>query len=493
MQTDWVLIRRLGRELDGQLRNARVVDAGMLARGCIGALFRSHGHVRLVTFDLFGSPPLVMLADGEAPLRPEPGFARTLQSSLRGMRLESVAARRGDRLLRFTFGARSRFGVGTTLDLYCELVPRFGNLVLVKGERVVAAWHEFSLAQNARRIVQAGQPYELPPLPARPRTLAPTGPDVAHLDDGALYVYRTGGVLQQAYVVPLPGFETAELSRDTSLLDMFAEDRHRRDAQSERGDRDRRRVASLKLLDRRERRLLDELEALAAAGANAAERIELRASGERIFGELHELDVGERDAAKERAQALFARYKKLSKSLPHLQARERAVRSMLEATEMLRWELERAGDEELVDVERAIAALERAPEQVPSAQTQRRRRRAHLEFRTPLGSRILVGRSPIENAELTFHVARPRDWWFHARGVPGAHVILARDGRDEPPSEEIEAAAALAAFYSKARDSGTVAVDYALRKHVRRQRNAPPGLVWYEHAQTISAVPKKLV
>jgi hypothetical protein len=86
-------------------------------------------------------------------------------------------------------------------------------------------------------------------------------------------------------------------------------------------------------------------------------------------------------------------------------------------------------------------------------------------------------------------VARPNDLWFHARGTPGAHVILQRDDRQEPPREDIELAAALAAGHSRARGSGKVPVDYVLRKHVRKRPDAPPGLVFYTNAQTITVEP----
>ncbi|MGA8535506.1 MAG: NFACT RNA binding domain-containing protein, partial [Candidatus Tumulicola sp.] len=119
-----------------------------------------------------------------------------------------------------------------------------------------------------------------------------------------------------------------------------------------------------------------------------------------------------------------------------------------------------------------------------------KRKRAFLEFRTRAGSRIVVGRSPSENAEVTFKVARPNDLWFHARGIPGAHVILARDDRAEPPLQDIEAAASLAAHYSKAKASAKVPVDYTLRKHVRKQRDGAPGLVWYTNAKSITTAPR---
>jgi predicted ribosome quality control (RQC) complex YloA/Tae2 family protein len=156
----------------------------------------------------------------------------------------------------------------------------------------------------------------------------------------------------------------------------------------------------------------------------------------------------------------------------------------------LRWESERASDEDLDEVEAAVDALLPRPEaRRPSPP---RRKRALLELRTPHGSRIAVGRSPVENAELTFRHARPNDLWFHARGIPGAHVILSREDRSAAPDEDLRAAASLAAFYSRAKAATSVPVDYTQRKHVRKQRAAPPGLVWYTEARTIVVQPRAI-
>src|SRR5580704_71664 len=252
MLTDWVLIRRLARELDERLRGARVEDAGLLADGRIGLLFRLRGARPLLAIELFGSPPLITLETGELGISPEPGFVRALARSLQGMALASVSARRNDRLLRFSFAARSRFGVGDELDLYVELVPRFGNLVLVKNERVVAARKEFAPSENGRRRVVAGEPYALPPLPARARTISPTEPatDDAALDS-PLYAYRRDGTLVQAYVAPLEGFDDATKTREASLLALFTELRTQEIVRvGERRD-DQRRRTLLKRLDER--------------------------------------------------------------------------------------------------------------------------------------------------------------------------------------------------------------------------------------------------
>jgi predicted ribosome quality control (RQC) complex YloA/Tae2 family protein len=452
MHTDWVLIARLAHELEERLRGRRVEDAGLLPDGRAALVLRRGNERCVLAIDLFSSPPLVTLEDAELGILEEPGFARTLARSLKGMTLTGVASRRSDRLLRFRFSARSRFGVGEELDLYVELVPRFGNIVLVKGESVVAARKEFSPAENPRRPIAPGLPYALPPLPAQPRTI--------------------------------------EVPPEGSVLDLFASARAEQTRHAEKARDLRRRDALLRRLSDRERKLRDELQALSDKRGAAQRREDLRAQGESIFATLYTLADDEREAAKERAASLFAEYKKLGSSLPHIADRERTVLGALQIVDTLRWEAQRAGSEDIEDVETAVDELQRRRAATRSAT--RKRKRRLLELRTPRGSRIVIGRSPVENAELTFHFARPDDLWFHAQGVPGAHVILSRDDRGRVPDEDLQAAASLAAFYSKAQAAASAAVDYTLRKHVRKQRAAPPGLVWYTHAKTIVTQPQSV-
>jgi predicted ribosome quality control (RQC) complex YloA/Tae2 family protein len=491
MLTDWVLIGRLADELERVLRGARADDAGLLPDGRIGILFRSRGARVLLALDLFASPPLVTLEEGELGIAAEPGFVRVLARSLQGTILADVSARRNDRLLRLTFASRSRFGVGERLELYLELVPRFGNAVLVKDGTIVAAYKEFGVSENPQRAVGAGMSYLLPPVPDRVRTLAPVADPAETQALPPLFVYRREGSLLQAYVAALEGFADAQLTREPSLLDIFTE-LHAQLSERAGGSRiAARRSAVVKRLDERERRLRNELEALASKRGTILQREALRAQGEAIFATLHDMEAAERDAEKERAVKLFAQYKRLGKSLPHVEAREAAVARSLEAVETLHWEAERAGRDDLAAVESAVAGLRpRGRATAPALQPSRKR--PPLEFRTANGSRILVGRSPSENADLTFRVARPNDLWFHAQRIPGAHVILARDDRATAPHEDIEVAASLAAFHSRARAATSVPVDYTSRKHVRKQRAAPPGLVWYTHAKTVVVEPKAI-
>jgi predicted ribosome quality control (RQC) complex YloA/Tae2 family protein len=100
----------------------------------------------------------------------------------------------------------------------------------------------------------------------------------------------------------------------------------------------------------------------------------------------------------------------------------------------------------------------------------------------------LVGRNSRQNDEVTFQRAAPDDLWFHARGVPGSHVILKTAGR-EAPAEVVERAASLAAYYSQARGSRDVAVDLTERRHVRRISGGRPGLVTYRNERTLHVRP----
>ncbi len=89
---------------------------------------------------------------------------------------------------------------------------------------------------------------------------------------------------------------------------------------------------------------------------------------------------------------------------------------------------------------------------------------------------VWVGRSNKENDELTHKASSPDDWWFHAQGVPGSHVILRSGGKpDQVPRSVLAKAAAIAAYHSKARTSGLAPVIHTLRKYVRKPRKSPPG------------------
>ncbi len=111
-------------------------------------------------------------------------------------------------------------------------------------------------------------------------------------------------------------------------------------------------------------------------------------------------------------------------------------------------------------------------------------------FRTKEGWDVLIGRSSEGNDYLTLHLARPEDYWFHAHGCPGSHVVLRRGkGPNEPSKATLEEVASWAAFHSKARTAGKVSVHYTLKKYVRKPRGSKAGLVYIEREKALMVRP----
>ncbi|HYH80114.1 MAG TPA: NFACT RNA binding domain-containing protein [Longimicrobium sp.] len=136
------------------------------------------------------------------------------------------------------------------------------------------------------------------------------------------------------------------------------------------------------------------------------------------------------------------------------------------------------------------AALTRAEaKQQPGGGGTKGPRLPYRVYRTSGGLEVRVGKTSKDNDVLTFRHAAPDDVWMHARQVPGSHVILRWTEDGAPPARDLEEAATLAALHSKARSSGTVAVDWTRRKHVRKPRGAPPGRVMVSHAKTVFVAP----
>jgi predicted ribosome quality control (RQC) complex YloA/Tae2 family protein len=106
------------------------------------------------------------------------------------------------------------------------------------------------------------------------------------------------------------------------------------------------------------------------------------------------------------------------------------------------------------------------------------------------GFEVWVGKNARQNDELTFHVAQKYDLWLHARGVPGSHTVLHLPNRDaEPGRRRKHIAAAIAAYYSKARGSGLVPVMMTRRKYVRSPKGAAPGAVRVEREDVLLVEP----
>lgn len=111
-----------------------------------------------------------------------------------------------------------------------------------------------------------------------------------------------------------------------------------------------------------------------------------------------------------------------------------------------------------------------------------------LHYISSDGYDIYVGKNNLQNEELTFKFANGGDWWFHAKGIPGSHVVV-KTGGDELPDRTFEEAARLAAYYSKNRSSEKVEIDYIQRKHVKKPNSGKPGFVIYHTNYSMMIAP----
>jgi predicted ribosome quality control (RQC) complex YloA/Tae2 family protein len=116
----------------------------------------------------------------------------------------------------------------------------------------------------------------------------------------------------------------------------------------------------------------------------------------------------------------------------------------------------------------------------------------YREYTLATGVRIFVGRDGADNDHTTFKFARSYELWFHAQQCPGSHVVMKFPNKSFEPSRlEIEEAAAVAAYFSKARKNSLVPVIYTHRRYVRKPRKAGPGLVTVEREKSVMVAPLK--
>jgi len=189
------------------------------------------------------------------------------------------------------------------------------------------------------------------------------------------------------------------------------------------------------------------------------------------------------------AQRYFEKAKR-SKS-----AGEESVRRMIEISARIeRLEKLLAGAEDLAPGDRGEKFVSEHAEELESvglgARSREKERLPFRVFTVDGGFEVWAGKNGANNDLLTLRYAKPDDLWFHARGGSGSHVVLkVHSGKGEPGKKACEQAAAIAAFYSKLKNSGTVAVAMTEKRFVRKPRGAPAGTVTIEREKVLFARP----
>ncbi len=110
-------------------------------------------------------------------------------------------------------------------------------------------------------------------------------------------------------------------------------------------------------------------------------------------------------------------------------------------------------------------------------------------YELPGGWVVLAGRTDLDNDRLSIKIAKANDWWFHVRGLPGSHVVLQVPAGEEPDNETVKAAAAIAAWHSKKRESNQVSVSGTRARFVTKPKGAKPGTVEIRKEKTFVVRP----
>lgn len=244
----------------------------------------------------------------------------------------------------------------------------------------------------------------------------------------------------------------------------------------------------------------------------AGQAEEYKKAGELILANLHRLERG-REQAELRghdgetillrldpkrspagnAELYFKKYKKAKTGREIIAARLKQAGDEASRLRSFFSGLEKADTSDaLVQIHSDLVANGYLPGEAKKKSKQRSRP-APASFRKVeyQGWDILVGKSAAGNDYLTTKIARPNDLWLHAEGMPGSHVLIKNpEGRDIPPVVFAKAAS-LAAFHSKGKAAGKVAVTYTLAGQVKKPKGAKPGLVTLRERKTIMAIPQE--
>lgn len=234
----------------------------------------------------------------------------------------------------------------------------------------------------------------------------------------------------------------------------------------------------------------------------------------RIYGELlntygYELSGGEKElvctdyysgkevkiplddqlTARENSQRYFEKYSKLKRTAEALGELTQETRREIDHLESVSAALDIAvREEDLVQIREELMEFGFIKKRPAGGKKPKITSRPY-HYRSSDGFDIYVGKNNYQNEEVTFKLASGNDWWFHAKGIPGSHVVVRTEGK-ELPDRTFEEAGSLAAWYSKGRGNEKVEIDYIQRKHVKKAAGGAPGFVIYHTNYSLMAEPK---
>ncbi|TVW71921.1 fibronectin-binding protein PavA, partial [Streptococcus pneumoniae] len=474
----------------------------------------------------------------ENPAQPST-FIMILRKYLQGALIESIEQVENDRIVEITVSNKNEIGDHIQATLIIEIMRKHSNILLVdkSSHKILEVIKHVGFSQNSYRTLLPGSTYIAPPSTEslNPFTIKDEklfeilqtqeltaknlqslfqglGRDTANeleriLVSEKLSAFRnffnqeTKPCLTETSFSPVPfanqvGEPFANLS---DLLDTYYKDKAERDRVKQQASELIRRVEN-ELQKNRHKLKKQEKELLATDNAE-----EFRQKGELLTTFLHRVPNDQDQVIldnyytnqpimialdkaltpNQNAQRYFKRYQKLKEAVKYLTDLIEETKATILYLESVETVLNQAGLEEIAEIR----------EELIQTGFIRRRQREKIQKRKKLeqylasdGKTIIyVGRNNLQNEELTFKMARKEELWFHAKDIPGSHVVIS--GNLDPSDAVKTDAAELAAYFSQGRLSNLVQVDMIEVKKLNKPTGGKPGFVTYTGQKTLRVTP----
>ena len=474
----------------------------------------------------------------ENPAQPST-FIMVLRKYLQGAVIESIEQIENDRIVEITVSNKNEIGDNIQATLIIEIMGKHSNILLVdkSSHKILEVIKHIGFSQNSYRTLLPGATYIAPPSTKalNPFTIKDEklfeilqtqestakniqslfqglGRDTAFelenlLTDDRLSNFRkffnqeTNPCLtdKSFSCVPFSTKIEGHFSSLSQLLDVFYKDKAERDRVKQQASELIRRVEN-ELQKNRQKLKKQEKELQATENAE-----EFRQKGELLTTFLHQvpndqdqvildnyytnqpitISLDKALTPNQNAQKYFKRYQKLKEAVKYLTELIEETKATILYLESVETVLNQAGLDEIAEIREEL---------IQTGFIRRRQREKIQKRKKPekyLASDgktiILVGRNNLQNEELTFKIARKEELWFHAKDIPGSHVVIS--GNLNPSDEVKTDAAELAAYYSKGRLSNLVQVDMIEVKKLNKPTGGKPGFVTYTGQKTLRVTP----
>ena len=187
-------------------------------------------------------------------------------------------------------------------------------------------------------------------------------------------------------------------------------------------------------------------------------------------------------------QKYFAKYKKLRDSIKHVKEQIKIAQDNLNYFDTIQTAIDNAEPQDIDQINEELINQGYIKKPQKPKRKKKITEKNLNKFRISSGKTVLVGKNNLQNDWLTLKKANKTDIWFHVKNIPGSHVILQSD---QPTEKDILETAEIAAYFSKAKNSAHVQVDYVQDKRVKKPNGAKPGFVIYTGQNSIEVTPEK--